>query len=72
MTKTIDSSQDIGQTKPCKDNRDYRITYLNLVLCELGHPLEPDHTLLEVLERVEDKSEAFIITVDDMEISMFG
>ncbi len=47
----------------CEHN--HGIGFLSMVLWELGHPEEPDETLLEVLKAVQQETGALIISFDD-------
>ncbi len=60
QNSNIDSKYDPND---CEHN--HGIGFLSMVLWELGHPKEPDETLLEVLKAVQQETGALIISFDD-------
>ena len=62
QNSNIDSKYDPND---CEHN--HGIGFLSMVLLELGHPKEPDETLLEVLKAVQQETGARIISFDDAE-----
>ena len=60
QSSNLDSKQD-----PYDWEHNHGIGFLSMVLWELGHPEEPDETLLEVLKDVRQEKDACIISLDD-------
>ena len=62
QSSNLDSKQDLNDWE-----HNHGIEFLSMVLWELGHPEEPDETLLEVLKNVGQETGACIISLDDAE-----
>ena len=60
QSSNIDSKQD-----PNDWEHNHGIGFLSMVLWELGHPEEPDKTLLAVLKDVQQETGACILSFDD-------
>ena len=68
MTNKRQNSNTDSKYNPYDFEHNHGIGFLSMVLWELGHPKEPDETLLEVLKAVQQETGARIISFDDAEV----